>query len=60
VAVVLHVSGPTANTLIQELVRIDILHELTGCKRNWIFSFAAHVRLFKRPADLLLEDADSI
>jgi Fic family protein len=57
VAAVLEVSSPTANVLIQELVRINILHELTGYKRNRIFSFTAYVRLFKRQADLLLEDA---
>lgn len=57
VAAALQVSGPTANALIQELVRINILQELTGYKRNRIFSFTAYVRLFKRQADLLLEEA---
>lgn len=56
VAAALQVSGPTANALIQELVRIHVLQELTGYKRNRIFSFTAYVRLFKRQADLLLEE----
>lgn len=55
VAEALHVSGPTANALIQELVRLGVLHELTGYKRNRIFSFSEYVRLFKRQADLLAE-----
>lgn len=40
------VSYPAANTLVQRLVEIDVLHEITGYTRNRRFRYDAYVRLF--------------
>ena len=42
----IRVSQPTANSLVAELVRIDILVELTGQQRNRIFYFKEYLDLF--------------
>ena len=47
VAKYLHITPKSANELIQELVRLKILDEITGGRRNRIFSFREYVQLFK-------------
>jgi Fic family protein len=42
----LKVTAPTANALIKDFVRLGILKELTGRKRNRMFFFMEYVRLF--------------
>ena len=42
----LGVSAPTANGLISELVRIDILEEITGQRRGRLYAFDRYLRLF--------------
>ncbi|MCS4511618.1 Fic family protein [Xylophilus ampelinus] len=42
----LAVSTPTANALIRELVRVGILHEITGQQRGRIYAFDAYLELF--------------
>jgi Fic family protein len=46
VAEILDVHASTANRLINDLVQLGILEELTGFKRNRIFSFQAYIDLF--------------
>jgi len=43
----LHVSLPTANALIADFERLDILQERTGWKRNREFEFREYLELFK-------------
>ena len=43
----LNISAPTANSLIKDLVDIDILKEITGYSRNRIFILHEYVDLFK-------------
>lgn len=43
----LRVSPPTANSLIQDLCKLNILNELTGYKRNRIFAFVIYLEIFK-------------
>lgn len=42
------VSLPTANTLLKEMCNLNILRELTGYKRNRIFSFSDYLSLFEK------------
>jgi Fic family protein len=44
----LQVSKQTANALIQDFVRLNILRERTGFKRNRIFVFEEYLNLFKK------------
>jgi len=48
VAEKIDVSIPTANALIQDFVRLGILKELTGGKRNRLFYFEEYIKLFQR------------
>jgi len=43
----LNVSQPTANTLIRYFCNLNILHEMTGYKRNRIFVFRRYLEIFK-------------
>ena len=45
---ILTVTPKTANELIQDLVRLNVLVELTGSRRNRVFSFAEYMGLFSR------------
>ncbi|SNS06496.1 Fic family protein [Belliella buryatensis] len=49
VAELLEVHASTANRLINDLVQLGILEELTGFKRNRIFAFQAYIDLFNTP-----------
>jgi len=42
------ISKQTANTIIKDLVKLDILTELTGQKRNRMYLFEDYVKLFER------------
>jgi hypothetical protein len=42
----LEVSHPTANALIQDFTRLNILQETTGYQRNRIFVFDRYFKLF--------------
>ncbi|MDR3043821.1 MAG: Fic family protein [Desulfovibrio sp.] len=42
----LGISPPTANTLIDEMVRLGILEEMTGLQRNREYMFTEYYRLF--------------
>ena len=44
----LGVSKPTANAIIRNFQKLDILYEQTGFKRNRIFVFEQYLNLFKR------------
>jgi Fic family protein len=44
----LNVSLPTANSLIDDFVRLGILKETTGLRRNRLFVFTDYMNLFKR------------
>lgn len=46
----LSVTAPTANALIQDFVRLGILKEMTGKKRNRMFFFVEYLRLFSERA----------
>ena len=39
---------PTANTLIQDFVKMSILKEKTGYQRNRVFSFVEYITLFEK------------
>ena len=41
-------SHPAANTMIQEFVRIKILKEITGGKKNRLFEFKDYLDIFKK------------
>jgi Fic family protein len=45
----LGVTPATANTIIQDFVRLGILHETTGGKRNRVFTFHEYLALFTEP-----------
>ena len=42
----LGITPRAANLLVNELVGLDLLFEITGYKRNRLFSFRKYVRLF--------------
>lgn len=42
----LHITAPTANALIRDFVRLGILQEVTGKKRNRVFYFIEYLRMF--------------
>lgn len=44
---VLNINASTANRMIEDFVRLKILHEMTGYKRNRIFAFGDYLDLFK-------------
>jgi Fic family protein len=48
VAEKIDVSIPTANALIQDFVKLEILKELTGGKRNRLFFFDEYIKLFRK------------
>jgi hypothetical protein len=43
----LNVTPRTANALINDLERLEILKEQTGFKRNRIYTFEEYLRLFR-------------
>jgi Fic family protein len=47
VAVALAVSSATALRLIEDFIRLGILKEITGNKRNRIFVFTQYLQLFE-------------
>lgn len=44
----LEFTHPAANTMIQEFVRLKILKEITGGKKNRLFEFEEYLQIFKR------------
>jgi Fic family protein len=44
----LKIAVPTANTLIDDFVRLKILREVTGAKRNRVFEFGEYLQLFQK------------
>jgi Fic family protein len=44
----IHVSKPTANALVKDFLRLKILREQTGFKRNRVFIFEDYLNLFKK------------
>jgi len=38
---------PTVSRLLNDLVRLEILVELTGFKRNRVFAFEQYLKLFR-------------
>jgi Fic family protein len=42
----LSVTAPTANALIKDLQKADLLKEITGFKRNRLFAFNPYLRIF--------------
>ncbi len=47
IATALKVSVPTVSRLLNDLVRLEILVELTGFKRNRIYAFEQYLKLFR-------------
>jgi Fic family protein len=43
----LQITKPTANAIINEFLRLEILRETTGFKRNRIFVFETYLKLFR-------------
>ena len=48
VAELLELTPKSASALVTEFVNLDILHEITGQRRNRIFKFNEYVRLFEQ------------
>lgn len=44
----LKISKPTANAIVKDFIRLKILKEQTGFKRNRVFTFEEYLNLFKR------------
>lgn len=44
----LELTPKSANALVNEFVNLDILHEITGQRRNRVFGFSEYVRLFNQ------------
>jgi len=40
------ISTPTANALIRDLMRLGILHEVSGLKRKRLYAFERYLALF--------------
>ncbi|WP_201339336.1 hypothetical protein [Isorropodon fossajaponicum symbiont] len=49
VKIELSVSATTAKNIVDDLVRVDVLNELTGNKRNRLFAFKSYLQLLKKP-----------
>jgi Fic family protein len=47
IAAALNVSTPTVSRLLKDFVRLEILVELTGFKRNRVFAFEQYLKLFR-------------
>jgi len=47
IATALNVSVPTVSRLLNDFVRLEILVELTGFKRNRVFAFEQYLKLFR-------------
>ena len=47
IATALNVSLPTVSRLLNDFVRLEILVELTGFKRNRVFAFEQYLKLFR-------------
>lgn len=47
IAIALDVSVPTISRLLNDFVKLDILVELTGYKRNRVFAFEQYLKLFR-------------
>ncbi len=47
IAAALNVSAPTVLRLLNDFVRLEILVELTGFKRNRVFAFEQFLKLFR-------------
>jgi Fic family protein len=45
----LEVSSATAKNIVDDLVRVEILEELTKNKRNRLFAFKPYLNLLKKP-----------
>ncbi len=45
---ILNISQPTANALLRDLMKLGILHEVTGAARNRVYAFKAYLDLFLR------------
>lgn len=43
------VSATTAKNIVDDLVSVDVLDELTGNKRNRHFAFKPYLQLLKKP-----------
>lgn len=44
----LKITKPTANAIISDFIKLDILKEVTGLKRNRLFAFEEYLNLFKK------------
>jgi Fic family protein len=44
----LHISSPSANSLATSFEKLGILKEITGYKRNRLFSFAGYIKIFEK------------
>ncbi|MDP2175548.1 MAG: Fic family protein [Bacteroidota bacterium] len=47
IATAINVSVPTISRLLNDFVRLEILEELTGFKRNRVFAFEQYLKLFR-------------
>jgi hypothetical protein len=47
-AAAFHINITTALRLIEDLIRLNVLRETTGFKRNRIFAFQRYIALFER------------
>ncbi|PJA98730.1 MAG: hypothetical protein CO128_05815 [Ignavibacteriales bacterium CG_4_9_14_3_um_filter_30_11] len=52
VAVYLRVAPATANSLIQDFIKLGILSEITGGKRYRLFNFENYMKLFTKSDSL--------
>jgi Fic family protein len=43
----LNVSAPTANSLLKKMEELKVLEEVTGFKRNRLFTFSKYIQIFK-------------
>ena len=47
IAIGLNVSVTTISRLLNDFIRLEILKELTGFKRNRVFTFEKYLKLFR-------------